>query len=79
VSVLRRQPHGFEGLLTLLVQADALDSPVTECVGPSNLSLNLNSVASDEMCLSRHDYVLTHLDELRRLDPQRTPSLRRTP
>ena len=74
---LLRQPHGFEGLLLVLIDAPAHDHAVADRVGQVFRAWYLDSIASDEMFPRRHDHVLcalgedpgTVMDEMGHADP----------
>ena len=64
MSVLLRQPHGFEGFLALLVQDKALHYSVAD--GPNRRASggHLNSVTSPQVGGAMHDHEITGFDEI---------------
>src|SRR3954447_17749570 len=73
VTVLLRQPHGFEGLLPLLVETDARDAPVADRPHPGSASLGFDPVATLDVNGDGRHHVLASFDELVCLDATGLP------
>ena len=73
MSVLLRQPQVFEGVLPVLVHGAPLHCSVADCPHKGDTNNHLDSIASDHVARPRHYHVITHLDELVRLDPKGLP------
>ena len=67
MSVLLRQPHGFEGLGLLLVEPVFNDASVANGPNQDASRFDLDSVPARQMCSVRHNHVLAALDELVRI------------
>ena len=78
MSVLLRQPHGFEGLLPLLVDTEALDAPSRIVHTQAARAWHLDPVAPLAWSGDGHHHVIAGFDEFVWLDAERTPRPRRT-
>ena len=64
VSVLLRQPHGFEGVLPLLVHDKAFDRSVADRPHLLDADRRLYPIATTVIDGAENDHVLTGIDEL---------------
>lgn len=63
MSVLLRQPHGFEGLLPLPIHALAHEGPVADRKDVGGTCPHLDSVTPPKVNSAGHNHVLTDLNE----------------
>jgi hypothetical protein len=80
MSVLLRQPDGFEGLGTVHVWLDANDSPVPQSNDDRGIDHKLYPAALAALVFAEEDnHAVTSVDEVLWLDPDAHPmSLRRS-
>ena len=75
MSVLLRQPHGFEGVLLLLIHDHPLDCSVADCPHIGATSSHLDPATPLHVLGPGHYHEITGFDEFVGLEPSGFPGL----
>ena len=73
MSILLRQPHGFEGVLPLLTKAAMHDAPVTDRPHKGRAHCDLDSIPAPVIAGIRRRYLIASFGELVYLGPNGFP------